>query len=173
VSAATYHVCADGRSVLELACRPGTLHSSAAPPEGWTAPPHPFIHGVATDPLHEHRLGTLLRESADALDFLRRAIAAGYDVVSGALDRWDLEGPSRRIVHGAAVLGCVWRMAGPFATLALEAPATLFVSPHALVTAYDDTAAPAIEAALHECADADDFVTRLEAHRWKLDRPLP
>ena len=170
---ARYHVCAKGRSVLEVECRPGTLHSTAAPPEGWTPPPHPFIHGVATDPLQEHRLGTLLRESSDALDFLRRAIAAGYEVVSAAIGRWDLEGPSHRVLDDAgAALGCVWQVPGPFATLALEAPEHPYLSPYSLVTAYDDASAPMIEADLRAAADATEFVARLGARGWKLDRPL-
>lgn len=159
MSAATFHLCADRRSVLEIECRPGTLHSSAAPPEGWKPPPHPFIHGVATDPMHESRLAAILRQSESASDFLGRAIAAGYDVAHGAAWTGALRRAYRIHAADGALIGVLWWEAGPFATLSVEAQdATEY--PQATVTAYAASAAPALLAALEETDDDEGLKAR-------------
>ncbi len=163
MSIATFNVCAGGHRVLEVECRPGTLHSTAAPPPDQAPPSHPFIHGVATDPMHEHALGTILRRSGSAVEFLRGAIEAGYDLASGRVSPWDLEGGFRRIVRGDVAVGGAWPQSGPFATLSETAPDEPVVYPHALVTVYEDAEVDTVRAALDVSEDFDGFTAALAA----------
>ena len=82
----------DGRLALRIRDTPGTLRSTASPAPGprpappplgtSTLPPgvHPFIDAQALDAASEGELRALLDESANFDDYVRRLIAAGYDV---------------------------------------------------------------------------------------------
>jgi hypothetical protein len=88
-----------GRLVLRIRDNPGTLRSTAAPPPG-PAPPlppplpgaggapqpgvHPFIDAQAVDAVSEGELRALLDESTSFDDYVRRLVAAGYEVVPAA-----------------------------------------------------------------------------------------
>lgn|GEM_PF-2391246 len=165
MAVATYHVCADGRCVLQVEVRPGTLHSTAAPPPGWKPPAHPFIHGVSIDPLHEHTLGQLLRQSDSAAGYLRRVVDAGYDLVDGAVDRWDLEGGHRRLYDKATdeLLGVVFPTAGPLVALGEQRQDDPPSFGHACGCAYVERALPILASALAETKRFEELLTRLRA----------
>lgn len=167
---ATYHVCADGRSVLELEARPGTLHSTASPPPDWQPPRHPFVHAVATDPMHEHELRELLVASADVVDFLRRCVAAGYDVADGSISRWDLEEARRIRGPGGELLGSTFACPGPLATLVAEIVAERRRYDHAAVCLYGETHLDAVAEALEASDSYDGFAARLSERGLALTR---
>lgn len=73
----------NGTLALEVEDQPGVLLSTAAPPPGG-APAHPFVNARAHDPFSEGDLATILAESSDYDDFLRRLEAAGYELVDAA-----------------------------------------------------------------------------------------
>jgi hypothetical protein len=88
-----------GRLVLRIRDNPGTLRSSAPPPPR-PAPPlpapvpgaadalppgvHPFIDAQAVDAASEGELRALLDESTSFDDYVRRLVAAGYDLTPAA-----------------------------------------------------------------------------------------
>jgi len=88
-----------GRLVLRIRDEPGTLRSTAAPPPGPAPPPplpvpgttdalppgvHPFIDAQALDAASEGELRALLDESESFDDYMRRLVAAGYEVTAAA-----------------------------------------------------------------------------------------
>jgi hypothetical protein len=86
----------DGRLALRICDTPGTLRSTAPPPpDPRPAPPppgstglpqgvHPFIDAQALDAAYEGELRALLDESTSFDDYVRRLVAAGYDVTPSA-----------------------------------------------------------------------------------------
>jgi hypothetical protein len=161
MSVATFHVCADGRSVLEVEARPGTLHSMGTPPPDWQPPSHPFLHAVATDPMHEHDLRDQLLASVDALDFLRRVVAAGYDLVDGTVSPWDLEGARRIRTRDGALVGAAFACAGPLATLTRSVPEVRERYEHATACVYDEALLQAVREALAGSDSYERFGARL------------
>lgn len=89
----------DGRPVLRIRDNPGTLRSTAPPPpdRGPAPPPpgppgtvalppgvHPFVDAQALDAASEGELRALLDESTGFDDYVRRLVAAGYEVTPAA-----------------------------------------------------------------------------------------
>ena len=78
---AAYDVFDGGTLVLQIVDKPGSLVSTAPPPPtGATEVRHPFLSAVATSPVHEDKLRTLLEGATSTADYLARLRAAGFRV---------------------------------------------------------------------------------------------
>ena len=70
--------------ILEVSDVPGPIISTAAPPPGLKPVTHPFLSATARSAPYEHRLREILNASKDALDFLSRLRAVGFEVRADA-----------------------------------------------------------------------------------------
>ena len=79
-AARTYDVLKAGRLVLTVQKKPGPLAGTALPPPDGRPAVHPFLSGSARDSMEEDALRTILDQSKDFDDFLRRLAEAGYTI---------------------------------------------------------------------------------------------
>ncbi len=167
-TARTYLVFRGDVCALEIAGRPGTLRSMAAPPPGFQPPTHPFVDATSHNPATEHATREVLLASRSFEDFLTRLVEAGFDLASGHTDRWDVEEAPRRIVRAGQAVGAVWPQAGQFSSLWWQPAPDEAVYPHALVTSYDR----ALTDTLHGMVAATRSLDALEAALEGLDLKL-
>jgi hypothetical protein len=162
-----FHVYEGGRLVLTVADEPGALLSTAAPPVA-TPPgvPHPFLDAQAHDAVSEDELRRILLAASDFDDFLRRLLAAGYDI--NASDAPEL-GPGHRITSGGRLAGAAWPGQGLLACLWWPPERQGPICQHTVLAAYDVAHAPALRDLAAASANQGDFVARLERAGYRLD----
>lgn len=79
-SARTYEVLRADRLVLIVRNKPGAIISTAIPPVNRTPVMHPFLSATAYAATEENALHTILEQSSDFDDFLRRLTQSGYTI---------------------------------------------------------------------------------------------
>lgn len=79
-SAKTYEVLRADRLVLSVRNKPGAIISTAIPPVKSNPVMHPFLSATAHVATEENALHSILEQSSDFDDFLRRLAQSGYTV---------------------------------------------------------------------------------------------
>lgn len=75
-----YEVTRDAQRVLTFSAEPGVLLSTAARPNGFAPPKHPFVNAQAHDARHEQTLASLLGQAASVNEFIAKLETAGFEV---------------------------------------------------------------------------------------------
>lgn len=156
----------DGRCVLEIDDRPGHLLSVAAP----SGPPaeHPWLHGVSRDPAHEHALRQLVGASDGFLDFCRRLVAAGYDLLGNGGELFEIEGGPRRIERDGEVVGVLFEGVGHPSTLTWQPELGELLAGPTVVTAYREGDAEGLLAAARDADSVAQVVERLASAGYRV-----
>jgi hypothetical protein len=76
----TYEVLRADRLVLTVKNKPGAIISTATPPANGSPVAHPFLSATAHAATEENTLHTILVQSSDFDDFLRRLARRGYTI---------------------------------------------------------------------------------------------
>ncbi|MBE2181833.1 MAG: hypothetical protein IAE89_00270 [Anaerolineae bacterium] len=128
------------RLVLSLEDTPGLLISQASPPPGG-APKHPFANARAFDAMTEGDLGEMLWASSSFDDFLRRLIAAGFNISSWNESSYEARQQGQRLHREDRLVGVLWPGKGQFTTLLNQPPYDTLIFEHGALTAYEEAEA--------------------------------
>ncbi len=144
------------RLVLSLEDTSGLLTSQASPPPDG-APKHPFINARAFDIMTEGDLGEMLRDSSSFDDFLRRLIAAGFDISSWNESSYGAIPEGQRIHDGDGLAGVLWPGKGQFTTLLSQPPYDTLIFEHGTLTVYEEAKADMMLKLLEETSTFSDL----------------
>lgn len=133
----TFKVYKSTRPVANITGRPGVLTSMApSPPPGsdWRPPLHPFLSAQSLHPSYEGMLVSILEEAVDFDDYLKRLVAAGFDIASPTLKSYPNH--AYRLSDSQGLLGAAWDCPGQFTTLEQQPSPKLLTFRFAMLTAY-------------------------------------